>query len=224
MDVKSYSCLDGAKKATGVAVVIDVFRASNTIIACLNKGAEYILPVGDLNDAYKLKEERPDHLLFGERDGLPPKGFDYGNSPAETLKLDLLGKKIILTTSAGSQGIVNAVNAEEILIGSFGNASAIVNYIKKVNPKNVSLLAMGNNAREIATEDEECASYIKSLLENKTKQDMKKIRSRMLASDGANRLRRLNQEDDLKICLEVDTYNIVPIFNRKSKKIISCNS
>ena len=144
MKIEINRCLEGTKTADGVTVVIDVFRASNTIIACLAGGAEHIIPVGELKDAYRLKRENPDHLLFGERGGIPPEGFDHDNSPAKATKLDLKKKKIILTTSAGSQGIVHSKNAEEILIGSFANADAIVEYIKNKNPEKINLLAIGN--------------------------------------------------------------------------------
>src|SRR5680860_751918 len=103
MNINIYECLKGEKIATGITVIIDVFRASNTIISCLASGAEYILPVGELKKAYQLKKENQDYLLFGERGGLPPEGFDYNNSPAKATKLDLKNKKIILTTSAGSK-------------------------------------------------------------------------------------------------------------------------
>jgi 2-phosphosulfolactate phosphatase len=211
-------CLDGAKNADGITVVIDVFRASNTIIACLAGGAQHIVPVGELKDAYGLKRENPDHLLFGERGGIPPKGFDHDNSPAKVTKLNLNGKKIILTTSAGSQGIVYSTNAEEILIGSFANARAIVNYLKNKDPEKITLLAIGNQAIEPATEDEECARYLKSQLEDEYL-DMDQIRENILKSDGANRLRRLGQEDDLEFCLKLDTYEVIPIFDRKTGKV-----
>ena len=102
MRVTTKSCVEGALKAEGLAVIIDVFRASNTIIACLARGAEVIIPVRGLDEAYDLKRENPQYLLFGERGGLPPEGFDYGNSPAQASRLQLSGKRIIFTTSAGT--------------------------------------------------------------------------------------------------------------------------
>jgi len=216
-------CLEGAKTADGITVVIDVFRASNTIIACLAGGAEYIIPVGEIKEAYCLKKENQDYLLFGERGGIPPKGFDHDNSPVKAVNLDLNGKKIILTTSAGSQGIVYSKNADEILIGSFANARAIVNYLKEKNPRKISLLAIGNQAIEPATEDEECARYLKSQLEGSSI-EMNKMKEEILKSDGANRLRRLGQEDDLEFCLKLNTYEIIPKFERKIGKIMDCNN
>jgi len=223
MKVEINRCLEGAKIADGITVVIDVFRASNTIIACLASGVEHIIPVGELKDAYSLKRENPDHLLFGERGGIPPEGFDHDNSPAKATKLDLNGKKIILTTSAGSQGIVYSKNADEILIGSFANARAIIDYLKNKNPEKITLLAIGNQAIEPATEDEECAKYLKSQLEDR-KMDMDQMRDEILKSDGAKRLRRLGQEDDLEFSLNLDTHKVIPKFDRKTGKITDCNA
>ena len=127
-------------------------------------------------------------------------------------------KKIILTTSAGSQGIVALKNADEILIGSFANARAIVDYIKNKDPEKITLLAIGNQAIEPATEDEECAKYLKSQLEDR-KMDMDQMRDEILKSDGAKRLRRLGQEDDLDFCLKLNTHKVIPKFDRKTGKV-----
>ena len=223
MEIEINRCLEGAKTADGITVVIDVFRASNTIIACLANGVEHIIPVGELKDAYSLKRENPDHLLFGERGGIPPEGFDHDNSPAKATKLDLNEKKIILTTSAGSQGIIYSKNAEEILIGSFANARAIVDYLKNKDPEKITLLAIGNQAIEPATEDEECAKYLKSQFEDR-KMDLNQMRDEILKSDGANRLRRLGQEDDLEFCLNLNTHKVIPKFDRKTGKVTDCSA
>jgi len=69
------------------------------------------------------------------------------------------------TTSAGTQGVVNAKNATRILAGSLVNARAIAEYIIEIQPEVVSLVCMGWNAEELAAEDELCAEYIKSILD-----------------------------------------------------------
>ena len=220
MEIMIKSCLDGAKEAEGTSVILDVFRSSNTIIACMDQGAEYIIPVEELNKAYNLKKENPDHLLFAERKGLTPEGSDYGNSPAIASRLDLKDKKIILTTSAGSQGIVHAKKSEEILIGSFANAKAVVEYIKIKKPNKVSLIAIGLEANMKADEDELCAEYLKEQLIG-MKSEFKRIKQEILKCDGANRLRRLKQEDDLDFSMKLDIYNIVPKYNLISRKIVN---
>jgi 2-phosphosulfolactate phosphatase len=214
MNIKINSCLAGAKISDGITVVIDVYRASNTIISILSSGAKSILPIGELEKAYKSKKGNPNNLLFGEREGVPPPGFDYDNSPSKAEKLNLKRKKIILATSAGSIAIVNATKADEILIGSFANAEAITSYIKKRNPKKVSLLAAGFPDSTTAKEDEECAIYIKARLEN-INLDFEKIRNKILQPENTNRLLDLGLHDDVKICSKLNTHDIVPRLDKK---------
>lgn len=215
MKVEIKSCLDGAREACGISVVIDVFRASNTIIACLGQRAECVIPVGSLDDARGLKGKNASYLLFGERKDLVPDGFDYGNSPAQASGLRLEGKRVIITTSAGTQGIVGASGSDEILVGSFANAGAVVEYINKRNPRRVSLVAIGFESHSACVEDELCAEYIKGALLGKCP-DFEGIKKEILRSDGANRLRRLKQDDDLDFCLKLDVYDIVPRFDFES--------
>lgn len=214
INIHLYSCLSGARAARGVAVLFDVFRASNTIIACLEAGAVFVRPVGALEEAYRLKEAHPEHLLFGERGGLPPVGFDGGNSPVWVAAQDLRGKGVLLTTSAGSQGIVHANGAETILIGSFLNLSALAGYLQALHPPEVSLIAMGLDAREPAEEDEAAADGLRRLLLGRPF-DFRIIREQLLHCSGADRLRRLGQEDDLAWCLTLDRSTVVPQFDRE---------
>ncbi len=218
MEIQINRLLEGAKLAKGITVVIDVFRASNTIISCLTSGAENIIPVGEIKDARIIKNTNLDFVLFGERGGVKVDGFDFGNSPIEASKMNLKGKRVILTTSAGSQGIVYSYNADEVIIGSFANSKVVLDYIKMKMPDVVTLLAIGNNATESAVEDEECAKYLKAMLEGK-KVDLAQMRRNILSSDGANRLRRLDQEDDLEFCMELDVSDIVPKYDKGAKII-----
>ncbi|MDF2523413.1 MAG: 2-phosphosulfolactate phosphatase [Clostridiales bacterium] len=165
MDIKIHQLIEGAKCASGLSVIIDVFRAFTTACYVINNGAKEIIPVGDIELAYKLKKENPDYLLMGERKGRIQPGFDFGNSPAQIENVDFSGRTIVQTTSAGTQGIVNAVNAEEIITGSFVNAQAIVRYIQLRSPKEVSLVCMGYEGIKESDEDTFCAEYIKSSLE-----------------------------------------------------------
>ena len=85
------------------------------------------------------------------------------------------GRIVLHTTSAGTQGIIAAEHAAEILTGSLVNAAAVAEYIKKKNPEKVTLVAMGTNGCALAEEDELCAEYLRSLL---TGRPMKEIRER----------------------------------------------
>jgi len=164
MQIQILQLIEGAKKARGLTVVIDVFRAFSLACYLIDQGAKEVIPVGNINDAYKLKEHNPEFLLIGERDERIPEGFDYGNSPSFIQGIDFNGKTIIHTTSAGTQGLVNASAADELLTGSFVNAPAVIRYIKNRNPENLSLVCMGYASLYPTEEDTFCAEYIKNML------------------------------------------------------------
>ena len=124
--------IEGAKQATGVAVIIDVFRAFSVEAYLMNSNVKKIIPVGDMQIAYDYKKNNPGVILVGERHGKILPGFDFGNSPSQLEGADLTGKTVIHTTSAGTQGIANAKNADVILTGSLVNAKAVAKYILKV--------------------------------------------------------------------------------------------
>ena len=83
MNVKILELISGAQKATGLTVIIDVFRAFSTACYVVNNGAERIIPVGDIDSAYDIKRSNPSYVLIGERKGMKPPNFDHGNSPAQ---------------------------------------------------------------------------------------------------------------------------------------------
>lgn len=160
--------LDGAKRAGGTAVIIDVFRAFTLAPCAFARGASRIYPVATEQEALALKAADPTLLLAGEREGRPLAGFDFSNSPAAILRADLAGRSLVLRTSAGVQGLLAAKGATEVLTGSFVNADAIVAYLSLRSPPYVSLVAMGWNASERAEEDDACAAYLAAGLRGKT--------------------------------------------------------
>jgi 2-phosphosulfolactate phosphatase len=167
MQIEILDLIEGAKQARGLAVIIDVFRAFSTACYVVRNGAKEIIPVGDVELAYKLKEENPGCVLMGERRGEKLPGFDYGNSPTDIETIDFSGATVIQTTSAGTQGFANARDADELISGSFVNADAIVSYIDKKAPKRVSLVCMGTWAVTPADEDRLCAEYIAERLDGR---------------------------------------------------------
>lgn len=164
MEIRRLSLLDGARKAAGTAVIIDVFRAFTTAAFVMANGAETILPVGDVEEALTLRRNHPDWLIMGEVHGHKVPGFDYGNSPDEVSNVDFKGKTVIQRTSSGVQGILAASGADEIILGSFVLAEATVKYIKRRNPDVVSIVAMGWEGDYEAIEDELCADYLQARL------------------------------------------------------------
>lgn len=212
MDIEILQLVEGAKKAKGLTVVIDVFRAFTVECYLMAKGAKTIIPIGDIEVAYKLKKENPGYILIGERFEMKPEGFDFGNSPSQVKEFDFSGKTVVHTTSSGTQGIVNAVHADEIITGSFVNIEAIIKYIRNKKPKNVSLVAMGYASEYPTEEDTFCAEYIKNSLEGKSSdfEDMKRI----IRNTSGNRFfveekQSHAPEIDFHLCLEKSIFNFV---------------
>jgi 2-phosphosulfolactate phosphatase len=164
MKIEITEFVEGARQAKGLTVIIDVFRAFSVECYAMDSGAAKIIATGEVAEAFELKKRYMKAVLVGERDEKKIKGFDYGNSPTEIIKADLTGRTVIHTTTAGTNGLVNAVNADTILAGSFVNASAVVRYIVATAPEHVTLVAMGYRARESAEEDLLCAEYLESLI------------------------------------------------------------
>ena len=100
-----------AAEATGTAVIIDVFRAFTTAAIALRNGAVRIVMVDDLEAALALRTDGVCRYCMGERRGLKPEGFDFGNSPAELLERDFTGASLAQTTSNGTRGIFAARRA-----------------------------------------------------------------------------------------------------------------
>lgn len=160
MNIDILQLVKGATQAQGLTVIIDVFRAFSTACCVVRNGARAIIPVGDTDIAYKLKEENSDYILMGERGGKMLPGFDYGNSPAEIQTVDFSDKIVILTTSSGTQGFANARKADELITGSFVNVEAVVTYIQKRTLQKVSLVCMDTLAVKPNDEDYLCAKYM----------------------------------------------------------------
>ncbi|NUM54577.1 MAG: 2-phosphosulfolactate phosphatase [Candidatus Hydrogenedentes bacterium] len=105
------------------AIVVDALRASATVAYMLDAGATEILAVRDVEEAYSLKRANPHALLAGERGGLPPQGFDLGNSPRDVARVR--GKRVIFTTTTGAGRLVEVWGAPALFMGSTVNASAV---------------------------------------------------------------------------------------------------
>jgi 2-phosphosulfolactate phosphatase len=132
------------------AVVFDVLRATSSVITGLDSGVDSIIPVRTLEEARTLKEKNPSLLLAGERGGLPPKGFDFGNSPEEFQNAK--SRTVVLTTTNGTAAIESVKSAQSVLIGALLNIDALANYLFTHRPTNLLLVCSGTG-EEFSLED-----------------------------------------------------------------------
>jgi len=164
LEVRRLSGTDGARQARGLAVVIDVFRAFTTAAFIMANGADRIIPVEGIDEAFRIRGEHPAWVLAGEEHGFKVPGFDYGNSPADVEHVDFTGRTVIQRTSSGTRGIALSSGADEVLPGSFVMADAIIRHINRSHPDVVCLVAMGWEGERPALEDDLCAEYIEAKL------------------------------------------------------------
>lgn len=211
MIVNVAECLGGARRAKGLVVVIDVFRAFSVACYAVDNGVQDYFAVGEINLARKLAAEK-NAVLVGERDCIKIEGFDFGNSPTEIEHEDFSGRPLVHTTSAGTQGLVGAVHADEIITGSFVNASAIVRYIKSRKPELVTIVAMGTAGTMRAQEDIMCAMYLKNELEDYPN-SFKTLKKFLAGVDSAEKFfdpaKDYAPERDFDLCLDLDRFDFV---------------
>lgn len=216
--INIYSLIEGAKKAEGLVVIIDVFRAFSLECYLYSYGAGLVRPVGKIDEAFNWKIKNSGCILVGEREGRMCEGFDFGNSPSSVDPKSVKDKIVIHTTSAGTQGVVNAVLADEIITGSLVNARAIAKYILMKNPDEVSLVCMGNGGIRPAKEDELCAEYIKSILIGEEMSDINSL-AKGLQYDGGEHffreeLKDVFPDEDFWLCTKVNSFNFVLRINK----------
>lgn len=220
MNIKILHLIDGAKKATGITVIIDVFRAFTVESYLIKNGAERVVPIAEKETAYKCRDDNPEIILIGERHGKILDGFDYGNSPSQIENVSFVGKTAVHTTSAGTQGIANAKQADEILVAGLVNAKATAEYIKAKNPDEVSLVCMGLEGKKQTDEDNLCAEYIKSILENQPIEMKERTESLKLTS-GAKFFDKFLQDvfpqKDFFLCTDVDRFDFALKYEKGDK-------
>lgn len=223
-DILRLRAVAGAREARGLAVVIDVIRAFTVAAYAFSRGAEEILLVGTVEEAFALRERFPDALLIGEVGGRYIPGFDINNSPTRMAAADVRGRRLIQRTGAGTQGVVSAAGAAAIVLGSLVVARATAEYIRRQAPDAVSVVAMAGDVSHAPMEDDICGDYIAALLRGETP-DTGGIRDAVLATPHAQLF--LNPADpdfipsDLDYVLAVDRFDFAMPVRREGGRLVA---
>jgi len=224
MEIRIESLIDGARRAKGTVVIIDVFRAFTTAAVALARGASRIIMVAEPDEALQLREKGIGEICVGEVDGKRPEGFDFGNSPYELARAPLKDKVIIQSTRAGTVGVEAATGATAIYAGALVTAKATAQAILDEAPPLVTLVAMGYNAQIRTDEDELCALYLRNLLEGR-QQDTQAIRA-LVSQSGE--MARFAQPDpphcypqDIDMALEIDKYDFAIRIVRQDNLLVA---
>lgn len=204
-----------------IVVVVDILRATSCMTTGIAEGVASIRPVATLEECSALKEQG--YFTAAERGGQKVAGFDIGNSPFSYMEDQFKGAKIAVTTTNGTLSITKSKSADQIIIGSFLNLTAVAQYILRYD-QDVIILCAGWQGR-VNLEDTlfagalvetlglsyevECdAAQAALVLYKAAKSDMEKFLS---ASSHVQRLKNFNIGKDITFCLTIDEYDTVPI-------------
>lgn len=212
-----------------VVVVIDVLRASSTIITALMNQAKGIIPVEDMGEASRISQsvDSDNLLLCGEKDGVKIEGYDLGNSPLEYSVDRVKDKTLIFNTTNGTKAIKKAVGSSNLFVGSFLNLSTIVHTLNE-EQKDIILICAGWRGR-MAIEDLLFAGNVIYNLGNgslpqeardgskvafglyeKFRDDISDV---IRSSNHAERLKEIAGESDIDYCAQRDICDILPVLN-----------
>ena len=106
-------------------VIIDVLRASTSLVVLIERGCREVLIAPTLDAARRYHEAHPDVLTAGEQGGRAPTGFDFGNSPVAFMRADLAGRRVVFATTNGTRAMHAARDSSRILVGCLRNRSAV---------------------------------------------------------------------------------------------------
>lgn len=165
-------------------MVVDVLRAFTTAACAFDQGAKEIYLVSAVEEAFALREQHADLLLVGEVNGYPIAGFDYPNSPATINRLNLKNRRMVLRTTAGTQGVVRCARARHLYVASLCVAKTTAASIAELKPDIVSFVNTGVRDKGGGEEDVACSAYISSLLQD-IPLSITDIQQRVLSSKAA---------------------------------------
>jgi 2-phosphosulfolactate phosphatase len=218
------------------SVVIDVLRATTTIVTALNNGAREIIPVNSIEFAMKVSGDAfgGQTLLGGERNTKKIEGFNLGNSPREYTREVIGGKSVILFTTNGSKAIVKAKYSELLLICSFINVLAVASYLVKLD-KDIEILCSGRN-NNFSLEDTVCAGKLIAEIrkQNKKIELTDPAKTSLILSEiySKNIVKMLNDSEhgkllvdngfteDIDYCAEVGSITSIPYYTNGILKLL----
>jgi 2-phosphosulfolactate phosphatase len=219
------SLIEPSRLRDGVAVVIDVLRATTTIVHALAAGALSVRPCAEIDEARTLAASLPrgTALLAGERHGLPIDGFDLGNSPRAFTPKTCKDKTLVLTTTNGTRAILRAVEAARVLIAGFVNFSAVCEHLH-ADARPVHIVCAGANGEPCMEDTLLAGTFVEFFCEE---MDVRLNDSARLAWDcfenhgqillgalqlskGGEGLKELGHAEDIAAAAEVDKFAIVP--------------
>ena len=203
-----------------IVVVVDIFRATSTMITALANGVKAITPVADLETCRAFKNRN--YIIAGERNGLPAEGFELGNSPLSYLDNAYAERHIAVTTTNGTLAIEKSKEGSaEVLIGAFLNLQATADYL--AGKENDVLIHCAGWKGRFNLEDSLYAGALVSALSHSHAYDCdgalamealyqahkEDLITFLNQASHAKRLQNHNIEADIDFCLSFNQYDLV---------------
>ena len=204
-----------------VVVVVDILRATSSMVTAFAHGINKIVPVSSLNDCLTQKE--PGFLTAAERDGRKAEGFDLGNSPFSYMEPQIAGKTLIMTTTNGTHAIRLSMAADKVVAGAFLNLGSVADFVI-AEQKDVLVVCAGWKGN-FNLEDTLFAGALAERLENHfTPANDATLAARHLYtlakadkmaflanSSHVQRLKNLEIIKDIDFCLQEDVFDVLPV-------------
>ncbi len=212
--------LDAYTSASDAVVVIDVIRAFTTAAFAFAAGARDILLVSGVDEALALRSQHPGALVMGEVGGLPPPGFDFGNSPAAISRAELRGKRLIQRTGSGTQGAVRCRAVPLLLAASFVCARATLNYLGTAQPQGVTMVA---TAHDHGDEDMACAEYLAAQLRGESVTAgpfLQRVRDCDAAKAFLDPAVSAFSAEDITLCTQLDRFDFAMVVARREGLLV----
>ena len=196
-------------KIDGFTIVVDVFRAFTVSYFIMENNPKKYIAVDNIDLAFKLKNEIPDSILIGERKGIKIEGFDYGNSPTEINNKDFSKNTIIHTTTAGTKGLLRQPVKNCVVVGSFVNAKALVEYVKTNNIKVVNIFCTAEKGKKYGEEDYVFADYLKGKILSE-EVDFEEIKQKLRVGSGKVFSKNgFAPYSDFEHCMDLNKFNFI---------------
>lgn len=195
----------------GVAVVVDVLRATTSMVHALAAGCHAVIPCGEIDEARRRASEFPagTALLVGERNGLPIEGFDLGNSPDAFTPEVCAGKTVVMTTTNGTRAILASREARRVIVAAFVNLRSTVKLLAEDGGP-VYVVCSGTDGR-ISLEDALLAGALVESLEDL---------GWAVANDEAEMAATLWYDTDYRIAEEGDPLTNFLAVGRGGKRVV----
>jgi 2-phosphosulfolactate phosphatase len=226
--------LNGRDLSSSTVLVIDVLRASTTIVTALGNGCVAVVPVTDAEEARRRAAAIPNALIAGERRGEPLQGFDLGNSPLEFSTARVGGRTVVFTTSNGTRALVAVRAAAAVAVAAFVNASAAAAWAV-AQGRDVVVACAGERGAP-SLEDHVCAGLLVEralaaepaatttdaaagarALARRYGKDVARLAT---DSGWARHLAASGRGADVTACLALDTSTLVPVYDAGVDKVV----